>query len=256
MPDPAVPAQRRSASAQVFVEDLGRVAVSSADAHHLQRVLRLADGEPVVAANGFGGWRWCAFRRGGGLEPLGDPQFEARADPQITVAFAPVKGDRGEWVVQKLTELGVDHLVVLSTERSVVRWQGERSRRSLLRLAATARQAAGQSRRVWLPTISGIQTLPQLAGELDAGSLGMAEPEGGPPSLAHPAVAIGPEGGWAPAELSLDLPRIGLGPGVLRAETAAVAAGTLLCALRAGTVVSAMPSTPDHRTQQEQGSDR
>jgi 16S rRNA U1498 N3-methylase RsmE len=54
-------------------------------------------------------------------------------------------------------------------------------------------------------------------------------------------VAVGPEGGFAPDELDLGLPQVGFGPGVLRAETAAVAAGVILGALRAGTVSSSRP---------------
>ena len=65
--------------------------------------------------------------------------------------------------------------------------------------------------------------------------LALAHFGGEPPSVRAPAVAVGPEGGWDPAEGS-GRPRVGLGPTVLRAETAAVAAGLLLCALREGLV--------------------
>ncbi|TMK82626.1 MAG: RNA methyltransferase, partial [Actinobacteria bacterium] len=64
----------------------------------------------------------------------------------------------------------------------------------------------------------------------------LAEPDGDAPSLDRPLVLVGPEGGWTEEEASAPLARVGLGPTVLRAETAAVAAGTLLCALRAGVV--------------------
>ena len=63
-------------------------------------------------------------------------------------------------------------------------------------------------------------------------------PAGTPPSLARPVVAVGPEGGWDDDELALADGTVGLGPTVLRAETAAVAAGTILCALRSGLVVT------------------
>jgi hypothetical protein len=69
----------------------------------------------------------------------------------------------------------------------------------------------------------------------------LAQLGGQPPNLTHPAVLVGPEGGWAPEELSVGLPTVGLGPTVLRVETAAVAAGVLLCGLRAG-VVNARPT--------------
>ncbi|HEX3980416.1 MAG TPA: 16S rRNA (uracil(1498)-N(3))-methyltransferase, partial [Acidimicrobiales bacterium] len=64
----------------------------------------------------------------------------------------------------------------------------------------------------------------------------LARPGGSHLSLAHPVVAVGPEGGWDPDELDLFGDGVGLGPTVLRAETAAVAVGTLLCALRSGAV--------------------
>lgn len=66
----------------------------------------------------------------------------------------------------------------------------------------------------------------------DVAGAALAEPGGAPPSLDRPVVLVGPEGGWAEEELALDLPRVSLGPLVLRAETAAVAAGVLLTSLR------------------------
>jgi 16S rRNA U1498 N3-methylase RsmE len=59
---------------------------------------------------------------------------------------------------------------------------------------------------------------------------------GDPPGLDRPIILIGPEGGWDDSELAVALPRVVLGSAVLRSETAAVAAGMLLCALRAGVV--------------------
>jgi len=64
------------------------------DAHHLARVLRLRAGEVVVAADGAGSWRLCRYADGGRLDADGDICTEARAEPAITVGFAPVKGDR------------------------------------------------------------------------------------------------------------------------------------------------------------------
>ena len=92
-----------------------------------------------------------------------------------------------------------------------------------------------QSRRVWLPTVEGETPFPTLAAEPGAA---VAHPGGGPPSLDRPVVLIGPEGGWDETELNGAGPAlVGLGPSVLRTETAAVVAGTLLCALRAGLVL-------------------
>ncbi len=71
----------------------------------------------------------------------------------MTVAFSPVKGDRPEWAVQKLTELGVDRIVPLVAARSVVRWTGDRGAAVVERWRRVAREAAMQSRRAWLPAV-------------------------------------------------------------------------------------------------------
>ncbi len=152
--------------------------------------------------------------------------------PLVTVAFSPVKGDRPEWAVQKLTELGVDRIVPLAAARSVVRWTGDRGAAAVERWRRVAREAAMQSRRSWLPVVD-----PAVAFGVASGWPGaaLAVAGGDPPSLDHPVVLVGPEGGWDPsAELGAGLPTVGLGPNVLRTETAAVAAGTLLVALRSG----------------------
>ncbi len=244
----------------MFVGDLEDPSPEPGDAHHLLRVLRLRAGDRVVASDGRGSWRWCLVSddpvagsvagKGsvagegsagvrGPLRVAGEARLEPPADPALTVGFAPVKGDRPEWVVEKLTELGVDRIVVLSTDRAVVRWRDDRAGRALARLEAAARQAAAQSRRVRLPILEGPWTLEELAANVPGGALCLAEPGGDAPSLRHHAVAVGPEGGWSDRELALDLPRMGLLPGVLRSETAAMAAGLTLSSLRAGTVVDA-----------------
>jgi 16S rRNA (uracil1498-N3)-methyltransferase len=146
-----------------------------------------------------------------------------------------VKGDRPEWVTQKLTEVGVDRIVPLRAARSVVRWEGDRGRRAVARLNRVAREAAAQCRRSWLPEVTEVTSLDHLASLVD-GSLRLAQPGGCRVSLAHPVVAVGPEGGWDAGELDRFGSGVGLGPTVLRAETAAVAVGTLLCALRSGAV--------------------
>lgn len=135
--------------------------------------------------------------------------------------------------MQKLTELGVDNILLLRTERSVVRWEGARLAGHLGRLQLVARQAVMQSRRCWVPSVSGLVS---VADAVASGSVAFAALGGSAPSLAFPTILIGPEGGWGPSELSLDVPRVSLGAGVLRSETAAVVAGALLGALRSGLV--------------------
>jgi 16S rRNA (uracil1498-N3)-methyltransferase len=222
----------QDAAAQVFVEDLDVPVLDPADAHHLGRVLRLRAGERVCAADGSGRWRPTVWTAAGDLEAVGAVAgpVDPPGDP-VTIAFAPPKGDRPELVVQKLTELGVDRVVVLTTDRSVVRWRDERAQRHLERLRRVAREAAQQCRRLTLPAIeSG-----DLAAMLAAGAA-LADQGGDRVGPADTTVAIGPEGGWsdgerAAAELA-GARRVALAGHMLRAETAAIAAAVLLSAHR------------------------
>jgi 16S rRNA (uracil1498-N3)-methyltransferase len=225
----------RLAAAHVIVEPDAltgdHVALEPADAHHLGRVLRLRPGEIVTATDGAGRWRRCRWpagnqrgrREGADLTADGPICKAFRPHPAVTIGFAPVKGDRPEWTVQKLTELGVDRIVVLRTARSVVRLDEGK----VARLQIVAREAVMQSRQCHVPLIEGpmsVADLPEAA---------LAHPGGEEMTLATPSILIGPEGGWDDAELAAARSLVGLGPSILRAETAAVAASVQLCALRA-----------------------
>ena len=241
-------AVRAAAATQVFVEDPSHPVLSHEDAHHLGRVLRLRHGEEVVVSDGAGRWARTRWTGSGGLEPLSDGsgpggdgsvQFEEAASPALTVAFAPVKGERPEWVVQKLTELGIDRVVPLVSERSIVRWEGVRAKLAVQRLRRVAREAASQCRRVWLPEIGEVATFAELEGLGAPGEVVLAQLSGDRPRATQRVVAVGPEGGWSGAELSAGLPTVGFGLSVLRAETAAVTAAALMVSLRTGSVAPA-----------------
>ncbi|MGH9163912.1 MAG: RsmE family RNA methyltransferase, partial [Acidimicrobiales bacterium] len=213
---------RRHSAGHAFVADLDRPVLDPADQHHLARVLRLRPGQSVTVTDGTGAWQSCRWTAAGGLVPDGEVVSEPAALPSLTVAFALTKGAKPEWAVQKLTELGVDRIVVFTAERSVVRWDAATAAGHLVRWRRVAREAAMQSRRVRLPRVDGVVRFADVAAELE--SVGaLAEPDGGPPGLDRPALLVGPEGGWSGDELGCGLPTAGLGPGVLRAETAAVA---------------------------------
>jgi 16S rRNA (uracil1498-N3)-methyltransferase len=231
-PDPVRDAARRAA-AHVIVADLDGPELDDEDRHHLEAVLRLRAGEQVSVTDGRGGWRPCRFGAGGVLLPAGEVVRRSRPVPLITIGFAPVKRDRPEWAVQKLTELGVDRIVLLTAARRVVRWEGERADRHLAKLQVVIRQAVMQSRQLWVPDLTGFADAGALAA---TPGVAIAAPGGAPPSLEYPAVLIGPEGGWTPLEEEAAQAKVDLGPGVLRSESAAVAAGVLLTALRAGLV--------------------
>jgi 16S rRNA (uracil1498-N3)-methyltransferase len=169
------------------------------------------------------------------VEPTGPSQVEAPPVPAVTVAFALTKGDRPEWVVQKLTEIGVDRIVPFRAARSVVRWDEAKVAAHADRWRRVARQAAMQSRRARLPEVAGVASF----GDVVAGAgrtAALAAVGGGPASLDRPTLVVGPEGGWDDAELTCGLPTVGLGPTVLRAETAAMAAAVVLCGLRYWTI--------------------
>lgn len=216
----------------VYVADVVAPVLSPEDHHHLARVRRVRDGDEIVLGDGAG--RWCRARMGGDRpEAVGPVVAEDRPEPPVSVGFALVKASKPELVVQKLTELGVDHLRPFHAARSVVRWDAARAAAGELRLAKVAREAAMQSRRSWLPTLHAPASFEEVA-SLDGAC--RADRHGTPVLLSHPLVLVGPEGGWDDEERAVALPAVGLGPHVLRAETAAIAAGTMLAAIRAGLV--------------------
>ena len=224
----------------VLVDDLDDPVLRPDDAHHLERVLRLRTGDGMVLGDGAGRWRPARF--GASVEPTGAVESVDAPAPAIGVAFALVKGDRPELVVQKLTELGVDQIVPFRAVRSVVHWDDAKAAKAAARLRAVARAAAMQCHRPWIPAVEDVTDLDVL---LSRPAVAMADRTGQPPGLANPLVLVGPEGGWAPEELDAaqrrGVPRVAVGPHVLRAETAALTVGALLTALRAGLVTGAPP---------------
>lgn len=218
-----VPAEQlatlRRAAAHVLVADVAVPELTDASAHHLFRVLRLALGEPVTVTDGQGRWRPCVVAAGGRVDPVGEVQAVPRPEAPLTIGVAVPKADRPEWIVQKLTEVGVDRIVFLHAARSVVRWTDDRARRHLDRLRQVAAAALQQSRRVWLPEVVG----PLTAAEFLASAVA-AEPGGRSLRAEDRAIAIGPEGGWTTDELAAARDTVELGGAVLRVETAAVVA--------------------------------
>lgn len=232
------------AAAHVFVTDLDDPRIADEDRHHLERVLRLRDGETVTASDGRGGVRRCAYVAGGSLDPMSEIDRREARTPTISIGFALVKGDRPEWIVQKLTECGVDGIRPFVAERSIVRWDEAKASRNAERFRQVARAAAMQSRQIWLPEVQAVASFEALASSTSEAPSARADLGGAPPSLDAPFVLVGPEGGWAPAEVAALPGTVSLGPSVLRAETAALAAGILLTALRSGVVAAGEPRRP------------
>jgi 16S rRNA (uracil1498-N3)-methyltransferase len=211
--------------------------IDAGQTHRLRHVLRLGLGAAVAAFNPRDGEFRCRVvelgRSGGALSVetrLRAPEPEA----DLWLLFAPIKRLRFDWLIEKGTELGVLAFVPVMTQRT----QPERLNRE--RLAAHTIAAAEQSERLSVPEIRPAGRLAQvLAGWDLARRLIVCDETGGGEPIAEAlaklnpgapaAILIGPEGGFADAELDAlaDLPfvtRAGLGPRVLRAETAALAA--------------------------------
>ncbi len=235
------------ASAHLFVgsaaELIEVVEVGGEDGHHLARVLRLRADETVTVADGSGVWRPYRVGEvaaaGVRLEASGAIEQEPVPSARLAVAFALTKGDKPDLVVQKLTELGVDRIVPVLGERSVSRPGPDRAGAAVERWRRIAREAARQCRRATLPAVEDLGPLAALSGHpglvvAERGGVS-AEALGSPPGD-EILVVVGPEGGLAEPEVEALNPwgRLDLGPHILRAETAALAAAALLGGRRLG----------------------
>jgi 16S rRNA (uracil1498-N3)-methyltransferase len=212
---------RAAATSQVLVDSLDALELSDDDRHHLVKVLRVRNGEQVIATDGRGNWRQCAWRDG--LEVAGDTRHE----PQTHVgeiAFALTKSDKPEWTVQKLTEIGIARIVPFVSARSIVKWDAAKAEKHVARFRRVAQEAAMQSRRVWLPHVAAIASFDDI---VESG-FALAAPGGDTAPHIVDKIAVGPEGGWDESELARARVRVSLGATILRAETAAVAAAVLL----------------------------
>ncbi|CAB4661734.1 unannotated protein [freshwater metagenome] len=219
----------RRSSAHVFVEDLSAPVLSEDDFHHLDRVMRLRRGEIVTCSDGVGNWITAAWDAG--VHRVGEIHSSPPRERVLTVAIAPVKGDRTEWVVEKLVELGIDRIVVLApTNHSVVKWSQEKTAQVLERYRRIGRAAAMQSRQLFLPHIDGPVALDALVGGVADEVVAYAEPGGDCVISEVTTLVLGPEGGFSAAEVGEAPALVDLGGSILRADTAAIVGATLMVA--------------------------
>lgn len=220
------------------------------DAHHLHRVLRLRVGDVIWVSDGRGGeGRGTITRLDGrtGWVRVEDWRQSPAEPPLDVVLFQAVpKGDRMDWLIQKATELGVHTIVPLQTKRTVVKLpRGEAGAARQTRWQRIARESARQINRAWIPIVeevhdfsAALETLPERGHGTpdwqafipweerpDAGFIKKLQGRDKPKRV---GLFIGPEGGWDPQEVAeagrWGIEPVGLGPRVVRSETAGILA--------------------------------
>jgi 16S rRNA (uracil1498-N3)-methyltransferase len=208
-------------------------------------VLRLAPGDRIALFNGDG-FEYSAAIVGIRRSAV-DVQVMQREPgivippPALQMALALIKQDRFEWALQKVTELGVERVIPMTAERSVISFSVDRVAQRLQRWQRIVAEAAEQSGRATIPVVDPVANFPEvMADPSDRQAVVLWEDERavGLPTLLDDArplrLLVGPEGGFSPAEIALahDCGALtaSLGPLTLRAETAAVAAAAITLA--------------------------
>ena len=213
--------------------------LDGAEGRHAADVARLRAGERLLLGDGVGATALAVVTAAGrGRLDLSilERGYREPADPRIVVAQGIAKGERGELAVQAMTEAGVDEIVPWLAMRSVAVWRDEKP---LLRWRSTAREAAKQARRAWLPAVPPAESTAALAARaaetptfvLDGDSTARLSTVD-LPSTGSIMLVVGPEGGVALEELATleasGAVPVRLGDTVLRTSTAGVAAVALV----------------------------
>ena len=228
-------------SARLYVEqDLAKgmsIDLKLEQAHYLKNVLRLGSGTPVTLFNGRDG-EWSALvdelGKGRGTLTVTTQTRQQLIEGDVWLVFAPVKRARLDFLVQKASELGASVILPVKTQHTIV------TRLNVERLRANVMEAAEQTGRLTLPHVDEMKTLSEVLLDWPPDRRLVLCAESGPAtpiaelfSKVDPtslwAVLIGPEGGFSTTELDQlsNLPFVsvaGLGPRLLRADTAAIAA--------------------------------
>lgn len=222
------------------------IILGDGDVHHLLHVMRAKKGDEIEAvANGK--LYACLVET---INPLAIkinyeiPQ-DSELKEEITLFFALAKGEKIDFVVQKATELGASKIVLLKTERCVVKFDDKNLAHKLERFEKIAKEASEQSHRLRIPEIVGVIDIKNIPQEYlsDINLVAYEKEAGKTASLIESihndkstSIMIGPEGGFSEEEVNLltskyNFKRVSLGKRILRAETAAVYALSVIGAL-------------------------
>ncbi|HTW94529.1 MAG TPA: RsmE family RNA methyltransferase [Tepidisphaeraceae bacterium] len=224
----------------------GRIDLPPAQAHHARDVLRLSSGDRVELFDDTGAVATAAITDcdASGVSVLVESADLSAAPPEkpkIIIASAIPKSTRADWMIEKLSELGVDRFIPLAAERSVVVPEGKQKIARWSRLAA---EAARQSRRRGALKINPVTTIADLLDQAPSlcTKACCLSPESQTPIADFLASAptsllmiVGPEGGWTDAETAMfdnaSLAPVRLTDTILRIETAAVVAAAIAAVL-------------------------
>jgi 16S rRNA (uracil1498-N3)-methyltransferase len=227
---------------------VGGVAVVDGDeGFHAASVRRLRPGEELVLSDGAGTVADCVVQSADKRKLTARVLASRTAPlprPPVTVVQAIPKSERSELAIELATEAGADEFVAWQAQRCVARWDGDRAANGLRRWRAVARSAARQSRRAWIPDVSGPMSTEALCSyltqQIGAGAVVLVLHESADVPITEETVAqansvillVGPEGGISDSEITALMNAgavtVRLGPTVLRTSTAAaVALGAL-----------------------------
>jgi len=217
-----------------------RIIIIGEDVSHIATVLRMKPGETLLLCDGKGGEYTAQILKTGRLEIVTEIISELRKQipyPRVILGQGLPKSSKMDWIMQKGTELGVESIVPLMTERTIIKLKDEEKR--IVRWQKICREAAMQCNRVDIPQVSRIRFYRDFLPTLDLGPstlLLFPWEEGIQPlkevlrknnDVKKIVVLIGPEGGFSAAEAKMAMAKgsyvVNLGPNILRTETAAIA---------------------------------
>jgi 16S rRNA (uracil1498-N3)-methyltransferase len=240
---------------RIFVAQLaaGELTITGDEHHYVHRVRRARPGDALELVDGAGHRAAAVIERISGdatIVRAGIPELVPDASPRIRVLLPLIKGDRMDVCLEKLVEVGADEIVLWPAARAVVRLDGARLEARLAKFRAALQAAARQCGRASVPTITAAGSLADAIGlppPVQTADAINPTPAPGTPTIVRlvldpgaervaipPAddisIISGPEGGLAPDELDAlaGWTSLGLGPRVLRAETAPVVAVALV----------------------------